>query len=133
MAPNRELSLRVEGLAKLRRDLRAIDKDLGKSLTDHLRDLAKEVRDEARSRAPVKTGALQRSIKHSVRARGASIYSNTPYAGVQEWGGTIRPKGTPIEIQGRHFIYSAIYDHADHIKGQVEGLLDGIADRHGFN
>jgi HK97 gp10 family phage protein len=133
MARRDGLSLKVEGLAKLRRDLRAIDKDLGKALTDHLRDLARDVRDDARSRAPVKTGALQRSIKHSVRARGASVYSNSPYAGVQEWGGTIRPRGTPIEIRGRHFISSAVADNADHVVKEVERSLDAIADRHGFD
>jgi HK97 gp10 family phage protein len=133
MARRDELSVKIEGLAKFGRDLRAIDKDLGKAFTDHLRDLAKEVRDDARSRAPVKTGALQRSIKHSVRARGASVFSNSPYANVQEWGGTIRPRGTPIEIRGRHFIYSAVDDHADHVAKEVERSLDAIADRHGFN
>jgi len=127
------LSVKVDGLAKLRRDLKAIDKDLGKSLTDHLREIAKEVRDEARSRAPRKTGALASSIKHSVRARGASVYSNSPYANVQEWGGTIRPRGTPIEIRGRHFIYSAVDDHTDRVKAELERSLDVIADRNGFH
>jgi phage gpG-like protein len=127
-----ELSVDVPGLGKLRRDLKAIDKDLAKSLTDHLREIARGVRDEARSRAPVQTGALQRSIKHSVRARGASVYSNLPYAGVQEFGGTISPRGTPIAIRGRHFIYSAIADESDHVERELERSLDVIADRHGF-
>ena len=128
-----ELAIEVPGLRKLRRDLKAIDKDLAQSLTDHLREIARGVRDEARSRAPVKTGALQRSIKHSVRARGASIYSNLPYAPVQEFGGTIRPRGTPIAIRGRHFIYSAIADKAANVERDLERSLDVIADRHGFN
>ena len=133
MGRHDDLSIKVDGLGKLRRDLKAIDKDLAKSLTDHLREIAKEVRDDARSRAPRKTGALSRSIKHSVRARGATVFSNLDYAPVHEWGGTITPRGTPIEIRGQHFIYSAIYDQADRIKSELERSLDVIADRNGFN
>jgi HK97 gp10 family phage protein len=133
MGRNTDLSIKANGLAKLRRDLKAIDKDLAKSFTDHLREIAKDVRDDARPRAPRKTGALQRSIKHSVRARGASVYSNLPYAGVQEWGGTIRPRGTPIEIRGRHFIYSAVDENTKHVEEELTRTLDVIADRHGFH
>jgi HK97 gp10 family phage protein len=125
--------VRVDGLAKLRRDLKAIDKDLGKSLTDHLREIAKEVRDDARSRAPVKTGALRGSIKHSVRARGASVYSNLDYAPVHEWGGTIRPRGAPIEIRGRHFIAEAVDANSKRVEDELARSLDAIADRHGFS
>lgn len=133
MAVRRDVSVKVDGLAKLRRDLKAIDKDLGKAFTDHLRDIAREIRDDARSRAPRKTGALQRSIKHSVRARGASVYSDLDYAAVHEWGGTIRPRGAPIEIRGRHYIYSAVDENIKHIEEELERSLDVIADRHGFH
>jgi phage gpG-like protein len=128
-----ELSVKVDGLAKLRRDLRAINKDLGKSLTDHIREIAKEVRDDARPRTPELSGALRRSEKYSVRTRGAAIYSKLPYAGVQEWGGTIHPRGAPIKIRGRHFLYSAVDQNAAHIKAELERSLDEIADRNGFH
>lgn len=133
MPPVRGLSVQVEGLSKLRRDLRAIDKGLGKSLTDHIREIARKVRDDARSRAPKKTKRLSRSIKHSVRARGASVYSNSPYANVHEWGGTIRPRGVPIRIKGRRFIYSAVQDNTKNVEEELGRSLDVIADRNGFH
>jgi|GEM_PF-2276755 len=137
MARRDDLSLKVEGLAKLRRDLRAIDKDLGKSLTDHLRDLAREVRDDARSnlreRSKDPQNRIEKTIKHSVKAKGASVFSDHPGAAVQNYGGTIAPKGTPIEIKGKSYMDDAVHNRADHVKEQVEGLLDGIADRNGFH
>jgi len=126
------VTVRAPGLSKLRRDLGKIDKDLRLAANRHIREVANEVRDEARSRAPKKTGRLQKSIKASVRAAGASIYSDLVYAPVHEWGGTIRPRGTPIEIEGKHFMRSAVDDKTERIEEHLGDLLDGIADRHGF-
>jgi hypothetical protein len=133
MARNTEVSVDVPGLAKLRRDLKAIDKGLAKGLTDHLRDVAKEVRDDARERAPVDEGDLKKSIKHSVTGKGASVYSNSDYAEVHEWGGVIRPRGVPIEIVGRRYIYDAVGDHTDRIRSEMDRILDVVADSNGFH
>ncbi len=133
MARNHELSIEAPGLAKLRRDLKRIDADAAKELTSELREMAKDVRDDARGLAPFDEGDLKKSIKHSVRARGASVFSDSDYAEVHEWGGTIRPRGTPIEIRGRRYIYTAVGNHLDSIYVEVERSIERIADRNGFS
>jgi HK97 gp10 family phage protein len=127
-----DIVVRAPGLSKLRRDLKKIDRDLGREATRHVRRVGNQVRDEARSRAPKKTGRLSKSIRTSVRSKGASIYSPEEYAGVHEFGGTISPKGTPIEIEGQRFIYGAIDEKADDVAEQLGDLLDHIADTNGF-
>jgi phage gpG-like protein len=145
-----DIVVRAPGLSKLRRDLKKIDRDLGREAPRHVRRVANQarhggwrppgpvprppnqVRDEARSRAPKKTGRLSKSIRTSVRSKGASIYSPEEYAGVHEFGGTISPKGTPIEIEGQRFIYGAIDEKADDVAEQLGDLLDHIADTNGF-
>jgi len=136
MARRREFGLEAKGLSKLRRDLRAIDKDLGKALTDHLRGIAREVRDDARAKLHERSAnpqnRIEKTIKHSVTAKGASIYSDHPGSPVQEFGGTISPRGTPIEIKGKSYMRDAVTDHTRHVEEEVARTLDVIADTHGF-
>ncbi len=136
MAGRSDLVVQAPGLSKLRRDLKKIDKDLARDATRHVREIAKGVRDEARSnlqeRSKNPTGAMAKTVKHSVRARGASIYSDHPGSGVQEWGGTISPRGTPIEISGKAYMRGAVETKAGDVAEQLGDLLDVIANRNGF-
>lgn len=136
MARRTEHSIEVPGLAKLRRDLRAIDKGLGKALTDHLRDVAKVVRDDARAKLRERSknpqNRIEKTVKHSVRAKGASIFSDHPGSAVQNWGGTIEPRGMPIEIKGKRYMDGAVYEHTEHVEAEMGRTLDAIADRNGF-
>lgn len=136
MAGGDDIVVKAPGLSKLRRDLKKIDKDLGRDATRHVREIAKSVRDEARSnlqeRSKNPTGAMARTIKHSVKSRGASIYSDHEGSGVQEWGGRISPRGTPIEISGKAYMRDAVVTKADDVAEQLGDLLDVIARRNGF-
>jgi phage gpG-like protein len=125
----------ASGLREFRRDLARIDKDLGKAVSQHLRGVASTVRGAAREKAETfrQSGELARSYRYSVRAKGASIYSNSPYAGVHEFGGTIRPRGTPIEIEKRAPIYGAIADKAAFVEEELGDVLEVVAGRHGFS
>lgn len=53
---------------------------------------AQLVRGKAIENAPYKTGTLRRSIITDVDSDRAKIGTNLPYARIQEFGGTIRPK-----------------------------------------
>lgn len=136
MAGRQEVAVKAPGLSKLRRDLKKIDKDLGREATSHIREVAKGVRDQARSnlreRSKNPKGVIEKTIKHSVNSRGASIYSNHPGSGVQEWGGTIAPRGTPIEIKGKAYMRGAVAEKADDVAEELGDLLDVIARRNGF-
>jgi len=131
-------AIRVEGLRELIRDLRRIDKELGRAATTHLRKIARETRDEAARRAPVgkrqkpARERLHRSYRYSVTQRGASVYTISPYGAVHEFGGTIKPRGVPITIPRRRMIYGAIDARREGIEEELGGLLDVIAATNGF-
>lgn len=125
--------LHAPGLSKLRRDLTRIDKRLGQEATRHIRSIAAKVKIDARVRAPRRTGRLSRSIRHSVRSKGASIYSNLEYAPVQHWGGTIRPRGVPIQIKPSLYLTTAAEQNMRNVENELAGILDHIADSFGFH
>lgn len=116
----------IRGYSAFRRGLRRLDRDLDKQLGRYVREIAKDVRDEARRNAPRKSGALQKSIKHSVTQKRASLFSDLPYAAVQEWGGTIQPKGVPIEITGRHMLVDAVNDKSEDVEAHMVRIFDSL-------
>lgn len=128
----RNFRVNVPGLAKFQRDLGRIDRGMRTASTRHLRQIANRVRDSARGRAPRRSGRLARSIRSSARASGASIYSNLEYAPVHHWGGTIRPRGTPIRIEATHFLSEAAEQHTEFVEEELANLLDAIVARNGF-
>lgn len=136
MARRTEYSVQANGLAKLRRDLRAIDKGLAKELTSHVRTIAREVRDDARAKLRERSenpqNRIEKTIKHSVTAKGASIYSDHPGAPVQEFGGTIKPKGAPIEIKGKRYMQDAVEDNTKDVEEKLGDTLDVLARFNGF-
>lgn len=127
------LALRVQGLGDLRRVLRKANRDLDYGVTGGMRETAKSVRARARANAPEgpardpHRGDLKRSLRYSVTTRRASVYSNLVYAPVHEWGGTIRPRGAPIEIPRRRFVGRAVAESRRDIEAWSVGLLDEIA------
>lgn len=123
-ARDRSASLRVHGLAKLNRDLGKISTDMRKESVAHLRDVAREVRDDARPITPVKTGRLQRSLRYQASNRGASVSSNVFYARFQEYGTVNNP---PRRMLGR-----AVEQNTERIEDEVGALLDRVARLNGF-
>jgi phage gpG-like protein len=123
-----DLAVRVEGLADLRRALGKVDKTLARGMARVLRQTGKLIVSRARANAPVDDGDLRRSIKQSVTAKRATIYSNAPYAAVHEYGGTIRPHGGPVHIAKREFLGRAVGESRREIDAALDDLLDDIAD-----
>lgn len=127
-------SVRVnaQGLTDLRRALRKASPAVDKRITTELRGVANIVRDEARMRAPVGNadsgdphpGQLRRKIRSSVtRKRAAISVVGVDYAEVQEFGGTIRPRGYPIHITGTDFLYGAAIHHEPEIERRLESVI----------
>lgn len=133
MAARNETAVRIDGLAKLRRDLRDLDKDALKELRLVLKSAADEVAREASATAPRRTGNLARSYQPFTRGNVAGVRSKLPYAGVVEWGGTIRPRGVPIEFQRRQPIGRALERRQDQIIEKVADGIDDIARRNGWH
>ncbi len=127
------ITVRIEGLGQLRRDFRAIG---GPALQRELRSVllraATIAAGQASAFAPRRTGQLAASIRPGARGTTAYVRSSLPYAGVQEFGGTIRPRGTPMHIRGRHFVGRAVDHQADTIVDAIGDGIDRLAVAHGF-
>ena len=135
-------ALVIEGLAEFRRNLKKIAPETDKAVGRKLRTIARQVRDDARSRAPVgDTGSLRKSIKHSVTQSQMSLISNLPYANAHEWGTKeplsdrtqIKPRGVPIRIQRSQMLGGAVFSAKPRVEGQVIRIFEEAARKNGFD
>ena len=131
----------IEGLSEFRRDIKKIAPKVDKEIGRRLRTIARQVRDSARGRAPVESGALRKSIKHSVTQTQMSLVSTLPYATVHEWGTKeplsdrtrIKPQGVPIRIPRSQMLGGAVFSAKPRIEGQVIRLFEDVARANGFD
>lgn len=129
----KDAEVRVEGLRDFRRDLKRLDGEADKELRQNIRDGAEKVLTRARAAAPHRSGALSRSLKISVTARKASIYSNLPYAPVVHWGGEIKPKGVAIRFPRTEFASRAAEEGADQLVQDIAAGVERAARRTGWH
>lgn len=127
-----DLAVRVDGLADLRRSLRAIDRELPKELRVVIKGAAEVIAAEARVRAPKRTGKLAGSIKATTSGASGIVRSRLPYANVQNWGGTIRPRGAPTHIKGRHFVDGALDAKREAAAQALARGMDDLLRRQGW-
>lgn len=139
--PRTELAVRVEGLRDLRRDLRAVEKDLGKELTEALKEGAQPVVSEAQDLAPARprSGRLRRSIKAYAVKGGVGVGSRLPYANVIHWGGTTGRGHVPgrggsgsVKVTGTEFVRRAAESKDDEVLNDIADAVDRLLTRHGF-
>jgi phage gpG-like protein len=128
-----DVAIRVDGLRELHAALRNTDREAAKALRAELKAVAASVATEAASLAPRRTGRLAASIRPYATGNRAGVRSSLPYAGVVHWGGTIRPKGTPITFPARPFIADAMDRKADEAATQIAAVLDGAIRRAGWH
>jgi phage gpG-like protein len=67
-----------------------------------------------------------------VTARGASVGSRLPQAGVLHFGGTIRPRGVPIAFPARPVISEAVDRNTDRIVNELGDAVEQAARRTGW-
>ena len=130
MAKN--FAVNTTGLREFRRDLRRIDAEVDKELRVELREAVGTVAAQAAATAPRRTGRLAASYRPFANLRTAGVRSRLPYAGVIEYGGTIRPRGTPIEIRRYAPITGAIKQHTERIVEQFGDAVDRAARNTGW-
>ena len=133
---DRRFSIHAVGLARFRSDLRKIDRDLARGVDGVLRGIGRKVRDEARANLRARSkrpqNRIEKTIQSRVRTGGVIVLSDHPGAGVEEFGGTIEPRGAPIEIEGKHYLIDAAEANMEYVEEELGTLLDAAADRHGF-
>jgi hypothetical protein len=133
--------VRVEGGAKLRRELRAAAGDLD-DLKDANAAAADYVAGIARSRAPVRTGALRATVRGNRAAGRATVSSGSAtvlYAGPIHWGwptrGVTKTKGKNGKrlrggpIRPNRFIWDTAQEYRDEWLPAYEQNVQSILDR----
>lgn len=125
-------AIETRGLRDFRRDLKRLAPEVAKELTKRLRRGAERIRRRAIPETPTVTGELAGSLRVSVTTRGAAITSRLPQAGVIHYGGTIQPRGVPIEIRASEFVSRAIDVEADALLEDIEDGVQDAARRAGF-
>ncbi len=95
-----DIKMTITGGASLKAKLAALgDAAASQALARSLSAAALPIQNEAKEKAPYRSGTLSRGITSAVaessatRARVVISTSNIPYARIQEFGGTIRAKG----------------------------------------
>ena len=125
-------AVKVEGLADLRRDLRAIDRKLPRELNKAQREALKGTAIKAGQLAPKRGGRLAASIRPFATARAAGLRSPVVYANAHHWGGTVGPKKTSY-IRPTFFAFRAVRGDLPEIVDRLGDAVEAVAKRHGFN
>jgi hypothetical protein len=124
----------TSGISDLLRDLGKIDKGLRAAMVAELRDIGNSARDKVRSgtQPPFRTGKTRRSFKTSVKGGTIAVYSLLPQAPVWQWGGSIKPRGVPIEFPRTEFVTKEVEEAGKGADERLAGLLDATAARYEF-
>ena len=141
MAVNAQL--KVEGLAKLRKQLKDLEDIEGRAeLRDGLKAAADIVAQDARSRVPVRSGRARASVRGQAGGNKAYVVGGkktVPYYGWLDFGSRSPVSGRPRSvgpwkksgygpIKGR-FIYPAIDAKSDEVVRQVARAVDDAIKR----
>lgn len=121
-----DFTVRVHGAKELRRKLKGIQGDLNDLKAIH-REAADTIAEEARRRAPVKSGRLQAGIKTGVTqtkatVRAGSTGKSKPYAARQHW---VQQRGKP----GFEYIYQAVGKLGRQVVDLYHDRVDDLIDR----
>jgi phage gpG-like protein len=127
--------VRTEGLREFRRDLKKLEPDVAKRLQQDIKQAAGKVAASASSAAQsfAQTGKYARSIKPYVTAKGASVGSRLPQAGVLHYGGTISPRGVPITFPARPVVSTALDQQTDQIIDELGDAVEQAAKHAGWH
>jgi HK97 gp10 family phage protein len=126
--------VQIEGLKELRRAMRAMDAGIVKEVNAVLREAVQPIAADAASHAPYAEGKLRSSVRAGATAKGAFIRSRAEYAGVQEFGGTIRftNRQRSIHIKPQPYMWPAAKRGTDGAVDRVGDALDRLTTAHGF-
>lgn len=135
--PRAAAGVQVRGLGQLRRALRQVDKGFDREIGTRLRGVASKAAADAksnlRSRSKRPRGRIEPTIRAFSRQKSAGIQSTHPGAGVQEWGGTITPRGVPIVIEPKQYMSDAAKARHAEAEREVGELIDDLGGAAGFH
>lgn len=134
----------VPDLRDLRADLDAVQIGLGRQVNKALATSAKPIAALARDLAPFDAthrgwrwnhpypdpGHIRDNIKARGAAYGAAIVSTHPGGPVHEFGGSIAPRGKPIQIERTAYTQKAGATLGERVERDAMDALDELLDRH---
>lgn len=126
-------AVRVEGLRDLQRDLKVMQPQARREITKALKEGAGLVQRAAGPLTARRTGKLAGSWRASATQMSASVRNRELYAGVQEFGGVIRPKGAPVTIKAKPAGTRALEANEDRIVERVGDAIEDVARRLGWH
>jgi hypothetical protein len=104
------------------------------AMNDELADVADSsvAKVQGSSEDPFLFGTTRGSVRKEENEFGFALTSDLPQAGVWNFGGTIEPRGVPIEIPRTEFVVKPVEDLGADIDERIADRFDNIAHRHGF-
>lgn len=132
MASRPDNAVRIDGLRDLDRSLKRLQPEVQREFRKEERAIGKRLAVEAQARAVKGTGAYARSLRPFVTAKGVSVGSTLPQAGVLHFGGTIRPRGVPITFKPRPVVSDALDRRTNEIVDALGDAVDTAARKVGW-
>jgi HK97 gp10 family phage protein len=130
------LTVRVDGLTELLRDLKKLEPEVSKELRDRLKEIVNVVASDARQKAPYKTGKLAKKIVPSVTNKGAAVLSKAEHARIMEFGGrhpVFGNRNTWVFQPARPHVFPAVEAHRADVDRQGQEALDNALRKIGFS
>ena len=127
----------VRGLAPLQRAFRKTEGDLAPDLRKRLTELAKPVRDKAQANIQHKTGRHSKDgplrVKIGVAQRGVSVYSNEPYARIQDQGGRVGHGAVITRASASQYMTKAVREARADTEAALQQIGQDIENEYGRN
>jgi HK97 gp10 family phage protein len=122
--------IKITGLRELTRDLKAAGSDLPRTMRTIAKEEAQVVAADAQQRVPVRTGALQATIRAGATQSGAYVRAGrgaqVPYAGPIHFGWRAR------NIAPQPFLYDAADARIEEVFAAYSARLDALLRSHGL-
>lgn len=127
-------AIRIHGLEEFQRDIKRMAPDQRREIPKALRKSAVLVHRTGMPFVARRTGTLGAAWRVGANQRdGAFVRNRLPQAGVLEFGGTIRPRGTPFTVRAQPSMTRALEARQEDIVDLVADVLDVVARRNGWH
>lgn len=132
------------GLNEIRRDLESVELGLGRELNEALRSAVSPLARATQRYTPVGPGPRFENdddrlphVRDTITARAAGnaivVDSTHPAAGVLNFGGTIAPKGHPIDFRAHAMGEKAGRQELPRIERDIQNAIDALTAQHGLS
>jgi phage gpG-like protein len=130
------ISVEIEGLNEFLRDLKKFEPAVSKGFRRRIKGVVEKVAQDARSRAPKRSGKLAKMIRPSVTNKGASLLSKAPHAKLFEFGGRHPVYGHRdrwVFQPARPHIFPAVRANEGFVNSEMLAALDDAISEIGFH